>query len=109
MACVEASVFNGTTISVMAQPDIIDDNFVLPPGDAKRGAKLFKKHCQQCHSMRPDNRQPSGFAAVGPSLFNVYNRTAGIDNATTNTGFSVSMDNIGIVWNESNLMRYTVE
>lgn len=42
------------------QWDDIPDDFVLPPGDAKRGAKLFKKHCQQCHSLRPDNRQTSG-------------------------------------------------
>ncbi|GFE53412.1 cytochrome c related protein [Babesia ovis] len=86
--------------------DDIPDRFVLPPGNAKRGAKLFKKHCQQCHSMRPDNRQSSGFATVGPTLFNVYCRTAGVAGHDSVKGITATLQNAGIVWNDANLMRY---
>ncbi|GIX61495.1 cytochrome c2 precursor, putative [Babesia caballi] len=84
----------------------VPDDFVLPAGDAKRGAKLFKKHCQQCHSMRPDNRQTSGFSTVGPTLFNVYGRTAGVTGHDSAAGITDTLQNAGIVWTEANLMRY---
>ncbi|AFZ81554.1 cytochrome C, putative [Theileria equi strain WA] len=85
--------------------DDIPDDFVLPEGSAKRGAKLFKKYCQQCHSMRPDNRQIGGFSNFGPTLFNVYCRTAGTEDVS---GLSATdgLQNAGIVWNDANLMRY---
>ncbi|EDO08373.1 Cytochrome c family protein [Babesia bovis T2Bo] len=86
--------------------DDIPDNFVLPAGNAQRGAKLFKKHCQQCHSMRPDNRQTSGFATVGPTLFNVYCRTAGASGHDSVKGITDNLQNAGIVWTDANLMRY---
>ncbi|KAK1933474.1 cytochrome c family protein [Babesia divergens] len=88
------------------QWDDIPDDFVLPPGDAKRGAKLFKKHCQQCHSLRPDNRQTSGFSTVGPTLYNVYCRTAGATGHDSIIGITDTLQNAGIVWNDANLMRY---
>ncbi|KAK1444416.1 hypothetical protein BgAZ_103220 [Babesia gibsoni] len=86
--------------------DDIPDDFVLPPGNAKRGAKLFKKHCQQCHSIRPDNRQTSGFSTVGPTLFNVYHRTAGACGHDSVIGITNTLQTSGIIWNDANLMRY---
>ncbi|UVC50123.1 cytochrome C [Theileria orientalis] len=86
--------------------DDIPDDFLLPPGSADRGAKLFKKHCRQCHSMRPDNRQTSGFSSIGPTLFNVYGRTSGIQNVGGLNMMTTSMKSSGIVWNDANLMRY---
>lgn len=82
-------------------------DFILPPGDEVRGEKLFKKHCKQCHSIAPDNSQSkSGFSSWGPTLFNVYNRTAGM--ALGNSPFQVSADlnKSGIVWNDVNLLNY---
>ncbi|CAD2112965.1 cytochrome c2 precursor,putative [Plasmodium vinckei] len=91
--------------------DIDDDdfqaNFVLPPGDKVKGEKLFKKHCKQCHSIAPDNSQSnSGFTSWGPSLFNVYNRTAGMSKGNSPFQVSPDMETSGIIWNDVNLMRY---
>uniref|UniRef100_A0A3B0MZP0 Cyctochrome C, putative n=1 Tax=Theileria annulata TaxID=5874 RepID=A0A3B0MZP0_THEAN len=84
----------------------IPDDFVLPEGSAERGAKLFKKHCKQCHSMRPDNRQTGGFSSIGPTLFNVYGRTSGIQNLGGLNLMTHSMKSSGIVWDDANLMRF---
>ncbi|CAD2103902.1 cytochrome c2 precursor,putative [Plasmodium vinckei brucechwatti] len=91
--------------------DIDDDdfqaNFVLPPGDKIKGEKLFKKHCKQCHSIAPNNSQSnSGFTSWGPSLFNVYNRTAGMSKGNSPFQVSPDMETSGIIWNDVNLMRY---
>ncbi|CAD2103800.1 cytochrome c2 precursor,putative [Plasmodium vinckei lentum] len=91
--------------------DIDDDdfqaNFVLPQGDKVKGEKLFKKHCKQCHSIEPDNSQSnSGFTSWGPSLFNVYNRTAGMSKGNSPFQVSPDMETSGIIWNDVNLMRY---
>lgn len=85
----------------------IPDDFVLPPGSKVRGEKLFKKHCKQCHSIVPPNMQVNeGTSAWGPTLFNVYNRTAGV--VPGNSPFQVTKDmaESGIVWNDVNLLRY---
>ncbi|EUD68804.1 cytochrome c [Plasmodium inui San Antonio 1] len=87
--------------------DELPNDFVLPKGDKVKGEKLFKKHCKQCHSIAPDNTQSnSGFTSWGPSLFNVYNRTAGMSKG--NSPFQVSPDMYasGIIWNDLNLMKY---
>ncbi|KAK2196441.1 bifunctional Cytochrome c-like domain superfamily/Cytochrome c-like domain [Babesia duncani] len=69
--------------------DDVTDDFQLPDGDAKRGAKLFKKHCQQCHSLRSDNRpSPAGTWTDG-----------GMNK------MSSTLQNSGIIWTEANLMR----
>ena len=40
-------------------------------GDSKRGAALFRKHCEVCHSLAPE------YHKEGPSLYRIYGRTAG--------------------------------
>jgi cytochrome c len=44
----------------------------LPPGDAVKGAKLFKGRAAQCHTI--SNGGPNG---VGPNLFNIVDRMSG--------------------------------
>lgn len=97
---------NGSS-SGTGKAEELSHDFVLPEGDVARGEKLFKKHCKQCHSIAPDNSQTnSGFTSWGPTLFNVYNRTAGM--ALGNSPFQVSKDmtQSGIVWNDVNLLNY---
>ncbi|SBT80644.1 cytochrome c2 precursor, putative [Plasmodium malariae] len=91
--------------------DLLDDEFsttfVLPEGDKVKGEKLFKKHCKQCHSIAPDNSQSnSGFTSWGPSLFNVYNRTAGMSKGNSPFQVSQDMSSSGIIWNDINLLKY---
>ncbi|ANQ05715.1 Cytochrome c [Plasmodium coatneyi] len=87
--------------------DELPNDFVLPKGDKVKGEKLFKKHCKQCHSIAPDNTQSnSGFTSWGPSLFNVYNRTAGMSKGNSPFQVSPDMHASGIIWNDLNLMKY---
>ncbi|CAA9990723.1 cytochrome c, putative [Plasmodium knowlesi strain H] len=87
--------------------DELPNDFVLPEGDKVKGEKLFKKHCKQCHSIAPDNTQSnSGFTSWGPSLFNVYNRTAGMSKGNSPFQVSPDMHTSGIIWNDLNLMKY---
>ncbi len=66
-------------------------------GDAKKGAKVFKK-CKACHT--PES---GGKNKVGPNLFGIVGRQAG-----TVEGFKYSkaMLESGIVWGTEILDRY---
>ena len=44
----------------------------VPQGNAKKGAKVFKSKCAQCHSI-----EASRNAKVGPTLNGVFGRVAG--------------------------------
>mmetsp|Transcript_706 Transcript_706/g.1691 ORF Transcript_706/g.1691 Transcript_706/m.1691 type:complete len:165 (-) Transcript_706:144-638(-) len=83
----------------------VPEDFELPEGDVKRGKKLFKKHCAQCHSIYPDNRiTRAGESALGPTLFNIYGRASGqmdLHNKDVHT------DGVGgILWVAGPLMNY---
>jgi len=83
----------------------VPDNFELPAGSAKRGQKLFKKHCAQCHSIYADNRTPrQGTSQIGPTLFNVYGRASG--EAEIQQKMLMGGRAEGLVWNAATLMNY---
>lgn len=65
--------------------------------DVKAGERVFKK-CKACHMVKKDKHK------TGPSLVNVFGRTAG-----TAEGFkkySKAMKESGIVWNEETITAY---
>jgi len=82
----------------------VPDDFELPPGDAKRGAKYFKKYCMQCHSIYPDNRVVyAGQYITGPTLFNICGRASGQEEMFNPTNpYRVN----NILWTDSALMNY---
>lgn len=89
----------------MVKETQIPDDYVVPGGSVKRGAKLFKRYCTRCHSIHPDNHLPHGpVAPGGPTLWNCYLRTSGI--AKGHASISHDLENSGLVWNDANLMRY---
>lgn len=65
-------------------------------GSAKKGAKLFKMRCAQCHVMEDTNK-------VGPGLKGVMGRKAG-----TKDGFAYSdaMKEKGITWSQDTVSEY---
>uniref|UniRef100_A0A7S1AFN6 Cytochrome c domain-containing protein n=1 Tax=Noctiluca scintillans TaxID=2966 RepID=A0A7S1AFN6_NOCSC len=80
------------------------DDFELPSGDLKRGRKMFKKYCQQCHSIYPDNRTTeTGQFPLGPTLFNIYGRASGQAEIQQKGHDSRVSD---ILWTEGPLMNY---
>merc|ERR1712010_106091 len=71
----------------------------LNMGDVKKGAKIFKQKCLQCHTVPgPDSKN-----GTGPDLTGLFGRQSGsVD------GFSYSRANkeSGITWDEQTLFDY---
>lgn len=70
----------------------------LTTGDKKKGAKLFKTRCLQCHTT-----EKGGPHKVGPNLHGLFGRTSG-----TTEGFSFTDANKkkAINWDEETLFEY---
>merc|ERR1712032_1217179 len=72
----------------------------VPSGDVKKGAKLFKAKCAQCHTV-----EKGGNAKQGPPLWGIMGCTSG-----TCEGFAYSEahKNSGIVWSDKRMFEYLV-
>lgn len=68
----------------------------LAAGDADAGKKVFAK-CAACHAVE------AGKNKVGPSMFGVFGRKAGLDPTYK---YSEVMKNSGLTWDEATLMTY---
>ncbi|KAJ7750960.1 cytochrome c C1 [Mycena maculata] len=68
------------------------------PGDASKGASLFKTRCAQCHTLGAS--EPN---KVGPNLHGLFGRKSGqVD------GFSYTAANVnkGVIWDTETLFEY---
>eukprot|EP01066_Platyproteum_vivax_P009213 Platyproteum_vivax@DN403_c0_g1_i1.p1 len=77
------------------EPDV-----TVPEGNAKKGAKLFKSKCAQCHTI-----VKNGAAKQGPGLFGFIGRAAG---TVPNFDYSDGNKRSGIVWSDKHLWEYLV-
>ncbi|KAG8213143.1 cytochrome-c from the OXPHOS pathway [Butyriboletus roseoflavus] len=68
------------------------------PGDANKGAGLFKTRCKQCHNVGAG--EPN---VVGPNLHGLFGRKTGQVPGYQYTAANV---NKGVVWDESTLFDY---
>ncbi|KAJ2917572.1 hypothetical protein MD484_g2854, partial [Candolleomyces efflorescens] len=68
------------------------------PGDAAKGASLFKTRCAQCHTLKAGEPHK-----VGPNLQGVFGRKSG-----QAEGFSYTAANInkGVTWTEQTMFEY---
>jgi len=79
---------------VKAEPDV-----VVPAGDAKKGAKVFKGKCAQCHTVAD-----GGAAKQGPNLYGFLGRQSGQGDFS----YSDGNKNSGIIWSDKHLWEYLV-
>merc|ERR1712190_672928 len=77
----------------IAEPEV-----EVPAGDVKKGAKLFKSKCAQCHTC-----EKGGLTKQGPPLFGIMGRQSG-----TCEGFAYSEanKNAAIVWSDKHMFEY---
>uniref|UniRef100_A0A0G4GJY2 Cytochrome c domain-containing protein n=1 Tax=Chromera velia CCMP2878 TaxID=1169474 RepID=A0A0G4GJY2_9ALVE len=74
------------------EPDV-----TIPEGNTKKGAKLFKSKCAQCHTLNQ-----GGSAKQGPNLYGMFGRAAG----TSEFQFSEANKTCGIVWSDKHLFEF---
>ncbi|CDR96994.1 cytochrome c, putative [Babesia bigemina] len=80
----------------MAKPE---PDVQVPAGDAKKGAKLFKSKCAQCHTTNK-----GGATKQGPNLFGLFGRPSG----SADYAYTDANKSSGIVWSEKHLFMYLV-
>jgi cytochrome c2 len=68
-------------------------------GDAARGESLFEE-CVACHSLEP------GVHGIGPSLYRVFNRTAG---ELAEYRYSPALKRSGIIWTPDTLAAFIAD
>jgi len=69
-------------------------------GDAKKGAKVFKK-CKACHTA-----DKGGKKKVGPNLFGIIGRKAGTKEGFKYSKLMMAASEAGLVWNSEILHKY---
>lgn len=79
---------------VRPEPDV-----EVPEGDAKKGAKIFKAKCAQCHTINK-----GGAVKQGPNLFGFYGRQSG----QADFQYSTANKDSGIIWSDKHLWEYLV-
>merc|ERR1712190_538677 len=82
-------------IMPIAEPDV-----EVPEGDVRKGAKLFKAKCAQCHPI-----EKGGNAKQGPPLWGLIGRQSG---SVDGFGYSEANKNSGIVWSDKHLFEYLI-
>jgi len=70
------------------------------PGDAAKGAKIFKTRCTQCHSVE------AGKNNQGPTLHGLIGRHSG---TVAGFGFSDANKKAHVEWNEHNFDEYITD
>jgi cytochrome c len=80
---------------VRPEPDVD-----VPPGDAQRGAKLFKAKCAQCHTA-----EEGGTGKHGPPLWALFGREAGTGDFHA---YSDANRSSGIIWSERHLFQFLI-
>ncbi|KAG6812621.1 hypothetical protein H0H92_001840 [Tricholoma furcatifolium] len=68
------------------------------PGDAAKGAGLFKTRCAQCHTLGAGEPHK-----VGPNLHGIFGRKSGQADGYAYTAANI---NKAVVWDEQTLFEY---
>merc|ERR1712217_758006 len=88
------------TLPTSAMPLVPEPNIEVPEGDAKKGAKIFKGKCAQCHTC-----EKGGLVKQGPPLWAVMGRQSG---SVDGFAYSEANKNSGIMWSDKHMYEYLV-
>merc|ERR1711963_85021 len=88
-------VLTRTRAMVIAEPTV-----EVPAGEAKKGAKLFKGKCAQCHTI-----EKGGLVKQGPPLWGLFGRASG---SVEGFAYSEANKNSGIIWSDKHMFEYLV-
>jgi cytochrome c len=72
----------------------------MPAGNEKKGAKLFKAKCAQCHTA-----EKGGAAKSGPLLWAIFGQEAGTGDFGA---YSDSIKKSGITWSEKHMFQFLI-
>ncbi|CEM23294.1 unnamed protein product [Vitrella brassicaformis CCMP3155] len=81
-------------MSTRPEPDV-----EVPEGDAKKGAKVFKSKCSQCHTLNKGGGQKQG-----PNLYGFIGKQSG----QADFAYSEANKLSGIIWSEKHLWEYLI-
>ena len=76
-----------------AEPDV-----TIPAGNSKKGLKIFKAKCAQCHSV-----DAAAGHKQGPNLHGIVDRKSG---SADGFAYTAANKNSGVTWTTENLFTY---
>lgn len=85
-----------------------DNTMTAPTGDPAAGEKVFSKQCVTCHVVKDadGNTLAGKNGRVGPNLYGVAGRTAGIEEGFNYGRSMKKAGEQGIVWTEAHFVNY---
>ena len=95
---------NKATILGLAAALALAGTQALAEGNAKNGAKIFKKRCVTCHTIKKGGKKK-----IGPNLFGAYGSKPGGSKGYKYSKSYLKAAEMGTVWNDEAIFQYLAD